>query len=158
MGSEGVYWGAGMTRISSASGFIKSNMPLGQEGSLTDQQAWDVAAYIDSRERPRDPRQTGTVEEAKRDFHSDDDYYGQTVDGAILSGMSFSRRERGTRTPKKRNHAWKPLPCSGRLASRLSTSLSAENKAAACQPEPRSAVAKSCPRDQPYKTAAHATA
>lgn len=50
-----------MTRISNAFGFIKSNMPFGQEGSLKDQQAWDVAAYIDSRERPRDPRQTGPV-------------------------------------------------------------------------------------------------
>lgn len=91
-GAKAYNWGAGMTRISNASGFIKSNMPLGQEGSLTDQQAWDVAAYIDSRERPRDPRQTGTVEEAKRDFHSDDDYYGQTIDGVVRSGMVASQR------------------------------------------------------------------
>jgi len=48
--------GAGMHRMHTAAAFIKANMPLGQGGTLTDQQAWDVAAYIDSKPRPPDPR------------------------------------------------------------------------------------------------------
>lgn len=44
--------GAGMARLRTAAGFIKDNMPLDQAGSLTDQQAFDVAAYVVSRPRP----------------------------------------------------------------------------------------------------------
>jgi thiosulfate dehydrogenase len=83
-GSRSYNWGAGMTRIASAAGFIKANMPYGQGNTLSDQQAWDVAAYVDSRERPRDPRQTGSVEEARNAFHAKGDYYGEKVAGHIL--------------------------------------------------------------------------
>jgi thiosulfate dehydrogenase len=48
--------GAGMHRVNTAAAFIKANMPPGQADSLTDQQAFDVAAFIDSQERPPDPR------------------------------------------------------------------------------------------------------
>jgi thiosulfate dehydrogenase len=51
--------GAGMHRVPTAAAFIKANMPLGQGGTLTDQQAWDVAAYINSKPRPEDPRKRG---------------------------------------------------------------------------------------------------
>lgn len=64
--------GAGMYRVETAAAFIKANMPLGQGGSLSDQQAWDVAAFINSRERPRDPRSPSeipTVEPERRDGH-----------------------------------------------------------------------------------------
>lgn len=77
-------WGAGMSKTANAAGFVKANMPFGNGGSLTDQQAWDVAAFITSRERPRDPRQTGSIEEARARFHKDGDYYGQTIDGDLL--------------------------------------------------------------------------
>jgi thiosulfate dehydrogenase len=77
-------WGAGMSRTADAAGFIKANMPLGMGGTLTDQQAWDVAAFVTSRERPRDPRQTGTIDEARARFHASGDYYGQTIDGDLL--------------------------------------------------------------------------
>ncbi|MDO9317046.1 MAG: c-type cytochrome [Gammaproteobacteria bacterium] len=43
--------GAGMNRVLTASLFIKARMPLGQP-DLTDDQAFDVAAYINSKERP----------------------------------------------------------------------------------------------------------
>lgn len=56
--------GAGMTGVATAAGFIKANMPYGQGNTLTDQQAWDVAAYIDSQERPRDPRRIASVADA----------------------------------------------------------------------------------------------
>jgi thiosulfate dehydrogenase len=48
--------GAGMTQIKNAAGFIQANMPLGKGGSLSEQQAWDVAQFMDSHERPPDPR------------------------------------------------------------------------------------------------------
>lgn len=90
-GTRAYNWGAGMTRLSNAAGFIKVNMPLGEGNTLTDQQAWDVAAYVNSRPRPRDPRQTGSVAETKAAFHSDDDYYGQTIDGKLLGAPIASR-------------------------------------------------------------------
>lgn len=83
-GPRSYNWGAGMAEVSSAAAFIKANMPYGQGNTLTDQQAWDVAAFVDSRERPRDPRQTGTVRDARARFHKSGDYYGQTLSGHLL--------------------------------------------------------------------------
>ena len=83
-GPDSFNWGAGMGKVANAAGFIKVNMPFGQGNTLSDQQAWDVAAYIDSRERPRDPRQKGSIEQARKRFHKDGDYYGQTVSGDML--------------------------------------------------------------------------
>lgn len=44
--------GAGMARLQTAAGFVKHNMPLGKGGSLTDEEAWDVAAYFTTQPRP----------------------------------------------------------------------------------------------------------
>ena len=44
--------GAGMGRLRTAAAFIKFNMPFDSPGSLTEQQAFDVAAYINARPRP----------------------------------------------------------------------------------------------------------
>ena len=44
--------GAGMARLNTAAAFVKSNMPLGQGGTLTDQEAFDVAAYFTQQARP----------------------------------------------------------------------------------------------------------
>lgn len=48
--------GAGMHARPTAAAFIKANMPLIEPNTLTDQEAWDVAAYIDGKPRPADPR------------------------------------------------------------------------------------------------------
>ncbi len=48
--------GAGMSRVSTAAGFIYANMPIGKPYSLTEQEAWDVAGYINAQDRPIDPR------------------------------------------------------------------------------------------------------
>jgi len=52
--------GAGMYRISNFAGFVKNNMPLGttyQNPQLTDEEAWNVAAFVNSQPRPhRDQR------------------------------------------------------------------------------------------------------
>src|SRR3546814_20511317 len=49
-GPNSYNWGAGMARVNTAASFIKANMPMGQGGTLTDQEAWDAAAFIDSQE------------------------------------------------------------------------------------------------------------
>ncbi|HEY1043319.1 MAG TPA: c-type cytochrome [Telluria sp.] len=90
-GAEAYNWGAGMSRIDTAAGFIKANMPLSKPYSLSDQDAWDVAAYINSHERPKDPRQTGTIEEARAKFHKKEkSYYGKEVNGTIM-GVGVAR-------------------------------------------------------------------
>ena len=58
-GGDSYNRGAGMHRVPTAAAFIKANMPLGQGGTLTDQQAWDVAAFMNSHSRPADPRRRG---------------------------------------------------------------------------------------------------
>jgi thiosulfate dehydrogenase len=47
--------GAGMARVRTAAAFIKDNMPFDRPGSLTDQQAFDIAAYVNARPRPDFP-------------------------------------------------------------------------------------------------------
>lgn len=44
--------GAGMARLNTAAAFTKTNMPRGQENTLTDQQAFDIAAYFTQQPRP----------------------------------------------------------------------------------------------------------
>jgi thiosulfate dehydrogenase len=47
--------GAGMARVRTAASFIRNNMPFDQPGSLTDQQAFDVAAFVVTQPRPDFP-------------------------------------------------------------------------------------------------------
>lgn len=44
--------GAGMARLNTAAAFVKANMPFGQGGSLSDQEAFDVAAFFTRQPRP----------------------------------------------------------------------------------------------------------
>ncbi|MFL5766160.1 MAG: c-type cytochrome [Bacteroidia bacterium] len=47
--------GAGLYRLSRFAGYVKSNMPFGanhDNPQLTDEQAWDVAAFVNSQPRP----------------------------------------------------------------------------------------------------------
>ncbi|GGD60107.1 hypothetical protein GCM10011514_25080 [Emticicia aquatilis] len=47
--------GAGLFRLSRLAGYIKTNMPYGvsyEKPQLSDEEAWDIAAYINSRPRP----------------------------------------------------------------------------------------------------------
>jgi thiosulfate dehydrogenase len=54
-GANSYNTGAGLYRLSRLAGYVKSNMPnplTYHNPELTDEQAWDVAAYINSRPRP----------------------------------------------------------------------------------------------------------
>ena len=88
-GSHSFNWGAGMGSVNNAAAFIKANMPLGLHGTLSDQDAWDVALFMDSHERPQDPRYTGSVAETRTKFHDGADWmYGKSVNGHVLGSDS----------------------------------------------------------------------
>lgn len=54
-GPESFNIGAGMARVRTAAAFIRDNMPFDRPGSLTDQQAFDVAAIVVAQPRPDFP-------------------------------------------------------------------------------------------------------
>jgi len=85
-GKDSFNWGAGMHRINTAASFIRANMPLGKGGSLTVQQAWDVAYYINSHERPQDPRYKSDIGATKAAYHKHQCSYGETVNKHMLGG------------------------------------------------------------------------
>ena len=81
--------GSGSGSIVNAAGFIKANMPLSQGYTLSDEDSWAVAAYINSRERPQDPRFAGSVADTRKAHHDDEyDFYGKTIDGIVLGQNS----------------------------------------------------------------------
>jgi thiosulfate dehydrogenase len=88
-GAQSFNWGAGMEQVNNAAGFIKANMPLGRGHSLTDQDAWDVAYYMDAHERPQDPRFNGSIPATRAAYHdTPDSLYGTTVNGRLLGNGS----------------------------------------------------------------------
>lgn len=86
---DGSYnWGAGISRVFTLASFVKHNMPLGQPNTLSDQQAWDVAYYVNAQERPQDPRYTGDVEQTR-------ERYGDTFHKHSLYGLEVQGRRLG---------------------------------------------------------------
>jgi len=83
-GKDSFNWGAGMHRVNTAAGFIKANMPLGKPNSLSDQQAWDVAAFMNSHERPQDPRFKGDIVQTAKTFHKHQCFYNKKIEGKLL--------------------------------------------------------------------------
>ena len=82
-----------MGRISNAAAFVKANMPIGQPGTLSDQQAWDEAPYMNSHERPQDPRHTGSVRITRHDFRAtENSMYGRKVAGKALGATGAPKR------------------------------------------------------------------
>lgn len=84
---DGAYnWGAGMHRVNTAANFIKANMPLSKPYSLSDQEAWDVAAFVNSHPRPQDPRRPtmDSLDETVELFHNHMGFYGEEIDGERL--------------------------------------------------------------------------
>ncbi|NOZ10726.1 MAG: c-type cytochrome [Gammaproteobacteria bacterium] len=55
-GNDSYNKAAGMHQIELLASFIKANMPKNKEGSLSNQEALDVAAFINAQLRPGDPR------------------------------------------------------------------------------------------------------
>ena len=91
-GPHSFNWGAGMAQLDNAAAFIKANMPLSRGGSLSDQDAWDAAMYMDGHERPQDPRYAGSLEQTRKQYHDSPlSLYGTVVNGRLL-GVRPSRR------------------------------------------------------------------
>ncbi|HLR12873.1 MAG TPA: c-type cytochrome [Burkholderiaceae bacterium] len=86
-GDDSYNWGAGIARVFTLASFVQHNMPWGKPGSLSIQESWDVAQYINSHERPQDPRYTGDAKETREryldTFHKHT-LYGTEFDGRIL--------------------------------------------------------------------------
>jgi thiosulfate dehydrogenase len=76
-----------MSSITNAAGLVKANMPSSQGNTLSDQEASDVTTYLDSQERPQDPRFKDSVAETRKAHHPMD-MYGQTVNGVLLGQNS----------------------------------------------------------------------
>ncbi len=85
-GPQSFNWGAGMHRVNTAAYFIYENMPFGKSIQLTNQQAWDVAAYINAKERPQDPRFKGDINKLQQQYHQHQGYYGKSVAGQAELG------------------------------------------------------------------------
>ncbi|MHB1272318.1 MAG: c-type cytochrome [Rhodanobacter sp.] len=91
-GPDSFNWGAGMAQLDNAAAFIKANMPLSRGGSLSDQDAWDAAMYIDGHERPQDPRYKGNLEQTRKQYHDSPlSLYGTMVDGHLLGARPSHR-------------------------------------------------------------------
>jgi len=86
-GDDSYNWGAGISRLFTLASFTMHNMPLGQPNSVSPQEAWDIAQYINSQERPQDPRYNGNAQETRAmyldTFHKHT-LYGLEVDGKVL--------------------------------------------------------------------------
>ena len=83
-GPNSYNWGAGMHDLEKAAGFIKHNMPL-SNADLTDAEVWDVVVFMNSHERPQDPRWLGSVADTRRFFQRGAVTYGlKTPDGTVL--------------------------------------------------------------------------
>ncbi|HEU4671223.1 MAG TPA: c-type cytochrome [Dyella sp.] len=92
-GPDSFNWGAGMGQLDNAAAFIKANMPFSQGGTLTDQDAWDVAMYMDAHERPQDPRYRGDLAATRKAYHDTPmSLYGTTVDGHLLGSAPATRK------------------------------------------------------------------
>jgi thiosulfate dehydrogenase len=57
-GDDSYNEGAGLFRLSRFAGYVKANMPFGatyDNPQLTDEEAWDVAAFVNAQPRPKHP-------------------------------------------------------------------------------------------------------
>lgn len=73
--------GAGMYRLNNFAGFVKNNMPFGvsyPDAQLTDEESWDVAAFVNSQPRPHKEQKQDYPDRTKKPI---DAPYGPYLDG-----------------------------------------------------------------------------
>jgi len=82
--------GAGLFRLSNFAGYIKGNMPFNQvthaNPKLTNEEAWDVAAYVNSRPRPSKDMSSDWPDISKKPF---DHPFGPYTDGFTETQHKF---------------------------------------------------------------------
>jgi len=80
-GSNSYNTGAGLFRLSRFAGYVKANMPLGatyEKPQLSDEEAWHIAAYVNSKPRPGKDLSADWPDIAKKPF---DHPFGPFADG-----------------------------------------------------------------------------
>ena len=80
-GKESYNMGAGLFRLSRFAGYVKANMPFGasyRSPQLTDEEAWDVAAFVNSLPRPEKDLSQDWPDISKKPF---DHPFGPYSDG-----------------------------------------------------------------------------
>lgn len=107
-GKDSFNWGAGMHRIDLAAGFIKMNMPYGRFGTLSDQEAWDVALFMNSHERPADPRFKVSIAQTRDEKHDENCLYGRTP--AELVALLEKKERKAKAEGKTAGGQAKPAP------------------------------------------------
>jgi len=89
-GAHSYNTGAGLLRLSNFAGYVKSNMPFNQatyhDPRLTTEEAWDVAAYVNSQPRPSKEIRTDWPDISKKPF---DHPFGPFADGFTESQHKF---------------------------------------------------------------------
>lgn len=68
-GADSYNDGAGLYRLSNFAGFVKNNMPLGtsyEHPALSNEEAWDVAAFVNSQPRPHKDQSADWKDLAKK--------------------------------------------------------------------------------------------
>lgn len=63
--------GAGLFRLSNFAGFVRNNMPLGathENQQISEEEAWDVAAFVNSQSRPHKNQSTDWKDISKKPF------------------------------------------------------------------------------------------
>lgn len=103
-GDNSYNWGAGIVRIFTAASYIQNNMPFGKPGSLSAEDAWQVANFINSHERPQDPRYTGDVKETREmylNFHKFSNYGLEINDQLMGNHNNTGERPKTTESKTK---------------------------------------------------------
>ncbi len=62
--------GAGMSKLNKGAAWVQSNMPLGQGGSLSDQEAADIMLFVDAQERADFDLQKGLFPKEKMGYYN----------------------------------------------------------------------------------------
>lgn len=95
--------GAGLYRLSNFAGFIKHNMPLGityEQPLLTNEEAWDVAAFINSQPRPHKDQRGDWLNTSQKPF--------DLPFGPYTDGFSETQHKYGPFEPIKKATNQKP--------------------------------------------------
>jgi thiosulfate dehydrogenase len=108
-GDNSYNWGAGMHTMEKAAGFLKANMPLGN-ADLTDQEAWDVAQFMNSHERPQDPRWKGDVQATRNAHHNHACTYGLETPAGLMGDTGTPKAKPAPKPWKQWSTEWAPRP------------------------------------------------
>ena len=93
VGTGFIQLGWDMHQLDNAAAFIEANMPLSPDGTLSDQDAWDVAMSMDAHERPQDPRYNGNLARTRKQYHDTSlSLSGTTVEGRLPGFHSATRQ------------------------------------------------------------------